>query len=79
MKSLIATSSYYKIRVDTSSAHKNRSYFKKIYLTNEKKYIKDEEMQKLALVYEPKYNRVYEEGNRKMMRERSKDYIKDYT
>lgn len=42
VKSLIATSSHYKIRVDTSSAHKNRSYFKKLYLTNEKKFIKDE-------------------------------------
>lgn len=41
VKSLIATSSYYKIRVDTSSAHKNRSYFKKLYLTNEKKFVKD--------------------------------------
>ncbi len=34
VKSLIATSNRYKIRVDTSSAHKNRSYFKKIYLLN---------------------------------------------
>ena len=42
VKSLIATSSFYKIRVDTSSAHSNRSYFKKLYLPNEKKFIKDE-------------------------------------
>lgn len=60
VKSLIATSSHYKIRVDTSSAHKNRSYFKKLYLTNEKKFIKDEQVQKLALLYELKYNRAYE-------------------
>lgn len=32
MKSLIATSNFYKIRLDISSAHKNRSFFKKVFL-----------------------------------------------
>jgi hypothetical protein len=32
IKSLIATSSHYKIKADISTAHKNRSYFKKVFL-----------------------------------------------
>jgi hypothetical protein len=41
VKTLIVTSNHYKIKMDTSSSHKNRSYFKKLYLLNDKKYIKD--------------------------------------
>lgn len=60
VKSLIATSSFYKIRSDISSAHKNRSYFKKIYLNQEKKFISNPKIMQMALAYELKFNKKYE-------------------
>ena len=60
IKSLIATSNFYKIRSDISSAHKNRSYFKKIFLNTDKKLITNYKVMQMALLYEPKYNKKYE-------------------
>lgn len=44
-----------------------------------KKFIKDEEIQRMALVYELKYNKIYEDMPRLKMREKPKEFIKDYT
>ncbi len=52
IKSLIATSSFYKIRSDISSAHKNRSHFKKIFLNSaDRKFISNPKIVQMALVY----------------------------
>jgi hypothetical protein len=59
VKSLIATSNFYKIRSDISSAHKNRSFFKKIFLNQDKKFISNPKIMQLALAYEIKYNKKY--------------------
>lgn len=79
VKSLIATSSFYKIRSDISTAHKNRSYFKKIFLNQDKKMVTNPKMVQLALAYEIKFNKKYEDTEKKS-RERDKpnQYIKDY-
>jgi hypothetical protein len=61
IKSLIATSSFYKIRSNISSAHKNRSYFKKIYLNTDKKLISNPKIMQMALAYEMKFSKKYEE------------------
>lgn len=60
IKSLIATSNFYKIRSDISTAHKNRSYFKKIYLNQEKKLITNFKAVQMALLYEPKFSKKYQ-------------------
>jgi hypothetical protein len=65
VKSLIATSSFYKIRSDISSAHKNRSFFKKIYLNQDKKLISNPKIMQLALAFEIKFNKRYEEIEKK--------------
>ena len=57
IKSLVMTSNFYKIRFDTSSPHKNRSYFKKIYLSQEKKMVENPKIQNLAQIYELKYKK----------------------
>lgn len=77
VKSLIATSNFYKIRSDISSAHKNRSFFKKIYLNQDKKLISNPKIMQFALAYEIKFNKKYEEVEKKP-RERANQYIKDY-
>ena len=77
MKALITTSSFYKIRSDISSAHKNRSYFKKMYLNNEKKMIYNHKVIQMALLYEPKFSRKYEECSKKP-KDRANHFIKDY-
>lgn len=53
MKSLIATSNFYKIRLDISAAHKTRSFFKKIFLTTpqHKKQNANPAILQMALVY----------------------------
>lgn len=60
IKSLIATSNFYKIRSDISTAHKNRSYFKKIYLNKDKKFIPNFKSVQMALLYEPKFSKKYQ-------------------
>ena len=77
IKSLISTSSFYKIRSDISSAHKKRSYFKKIYLNQEKKLESNFKIRQMALAYEMKFNKKYEEIE-KRPRERQQQFIKDY-
>lgn len=77
IKSLITTSNFYKIRSDISSAHKNRSYFKKIYLNQEKKLIHNHKVQQMALLYEPKFSKKYEEVEKKS-KEKFTHFIKDY-
>jgi len=74
IKSLIATSSFYKIRSNISSAHKNRSYFKKIYLNTDKKLISNDKIVQMALTYETKFSKKYEENEKK----RGTQFIKDY-
>jgi hypothetical protein len=77
VKSLIATSSFYKIRSDISSAHKNRSYFKKMYLNQDKKMVYNPRVIQMALLYEPKFSHRYEECSKKP-KERALHFIKDY-
>lgn len=88
IKSLIATSSFYKIRSDISSAHKNRSYFKKIYLNQEKKLITNFRVVQAALLYEPKFSKLFQENEDVKSKEATKKiplkdrgaayFIKDY-
>lgn len=74
VKTLIATSNFYKIRPDISTAHKNRSFFKKQF---QKKYITNPMITQLALAYEIKFNKKYEQAEKKP-RQRSNQFIKDY-
>ena len=73
----MVTSSFYKIRSDISSAHKNRSYFKKIYLNQDKKLVTNPKIVQLALAYEPKLGNRYEDNDRRS-RDRTNQFIKDY-
>lgn len=61
IKSLIATSNFYEIRSDISSAHKNRSYFKKLYL-NSKKMKTNFKTVQMALLYELKFSQKHQEN-----------------
>lgn len=51
IKSLIATSKFYEIKADISSAHKNRSLFKKSYLSENKKLKIEFKPVQMALLY----------------------------
>ena len=77
IKSLIATSNFYKIRSDISTAHKNRSYFKKVYLNQEKKLIYNPRVTQMAFLYEPKFSKRYEEISKKP-KDLAGHFIKDY-
>ena len=77
IKSLVVTSSFYKIRSDISSAHKNRSYFKKIYLNQDKRLVTSPKIVQLALAYEPKFGHRHEDNERRP-RDRTTQFIKDY-
>jgi len=75
----MATSSHYQIRIDTTSAHQNRSKFKKVYLANTKVYITDRQISKMAQLYEIKYNKIYEKPSKDHYIQKSKQFIKDYS
>lgn len=79
MKPLIATSPFYEIKKDISTAHKNRSFFKKVFLQSDAKVLNNPAIYQYARAYEMKFHQKYEDHMESTNnRQRHAQYIKRY-